>query len=134
MTNSKVSPLGDRHCQVTVSPRLTFITKALKSKPVNRLVALYAGFDCLETAERFEEYVVLNWGKTSFEVLIRPGQRTLSRWEVKVRRPTEAQLQAVIKKAQQPLRTAAQVMSELDAMPTDFNRPRAATYRGISIS
>jgi hypothetical protein len=37
--------------------------------------------------------------QVGFDLEVRPGDRTESAWEVKVRRPTEAQLQALVKKA-----------------------------------
>jgi hypothetical protein len=89
---STAKPLGDRHCQVTVSPRLAFITKALKTKAENRLVALYAGFDNQADAQRFAAWVQVNWDKSSFDVVVREGKRTQSPWEVKVRRPNQTQL------------------------------------------
>jgi hypothetical protein len=136
--HSKVTPLGERHAQITVTERLAFITKALKTQSVNRLVALYAGFDCLESAERFEEYVVLNWGKTSYEVQIRPGKRTASKWEVKVRKPSEAQLQSLVHVATHPaiVKTPYQVsMAEMETMRNAAPRGRkaGATYRGVSV-
>jgi hypothetical protein len=99
---TRVTPLGDRHVKITVTASLCIISKALKVKAENRLVAVYAGFDNGEAAHRFAAWVQVNWDKTPFEVVLREGQRTQSAWEVKVRRPTEPQLQALVKKATAP--------------------------------
>jgi hypothetical protein len=92
-------PLGDRHCQVTVTHRLVFITKALVRKQENRLVALYCGFGNQADAQRFAAWVMVNWDKSTFDVAVREGTRTQSDWEVKVRRPNQSQLNALVKKA-----------------------------------
>jgi ABC-type sugar transport system substrate-binding protein len=94
-----VKALGDRHAQITVTARLAFISKALKTKSENRLVALYAGFDTEQSAQTFANWVARNWGKTNWDLEVRPSDRLESAWEVKVRRPTEAQLQALVAKA-----------------------------------
>jgi hypothetical protein len=96
---STVKALGDRHAQITVTNRLAFISKVLKSKSENRLVAVYAGFDTEQAAITFSQWVACNWGKTKWDLEVRPGDRTESAWEVKVRRPTEAQLQTLVAKA-----------------------------------
>jgi hypothetical protein len=110
-----------------------FISKVLKTKSENRLVALYAGFDTREQAQRFAAWCQVNWSKTSFDVAVRPGQRTQSLWEVKVRRPNQGQLAALVKKVDQPP-TATQVMASLDVLPTCTDRKRAITRRGVSIT
>jgi hypothetical protein len=96
---STAKPLGDRHTQITVTSRLAFISKVLKSKSENRLVAVYCGFDTEQAAITFSQWVARNWGKTRWDLEVRPGSRTESSWELKVRRPSEAQLQALVAKA-----------------------------------
>lgn len=91
--------LTDRHFLITVTPRLTFIGKSLIRKPENRWIALYAGFSTLEAAEDFAWWVMEYWCKSDFDVTIRPGQRTQSNFEVKVRRPSNRQLGSLIRKA-----------------------------------
>lgn len=125
---TKTKPLGDRHMQITVSPRLVFITKALKTKPENRLVALYAGFDTAEAAERFAAWAQVNWDKTAYNVTVREGERTQSRFEVKVRKPSEAQLQALVAKTAQQSPNALPV-GTAPLLP----RRKATQVKGYSI-
>jgi hypothetical protein len=94
---TKIKALGDRHCLATLTPRLAFITKALKTKAENRLIALYAGFDDLDSAQQFANWAQVSWGKSSFEVEVREGSRTQSAWEVKIRRPKAEHLESLVR-------------------------------------
>jgi hypothetical protein len=66
---STVKTLGDRHVLITVTARLAFISKVLKTKQENRLVAIYAGFDTEQAAITFSQWVARNWGKTKWDLI-----------------------------------------------------------------
>jgi hypothetical protein len=136
VTRPTVKALGDRHAQITVSPRLAFISKALIKKPVNRLVALYAGFDTEAEAQRFAAWVQVNWDKSSFDISVREAERTSSPWEVKIRKPTEAQLAklvAVEAARLTPERSRMATPEEIAAAPL-VPQPRPETFRGVAIT
>jgi hypothetical protein len=125
-----VKALGDRHAQITVTARLAFISKALKTKSENRLVALYAGFPTYAQANRFAVWAQVNWDKSTFDVTVREGKRTQSAYEVKVRRPNQSQLNALVKKARlAPMPRTEKDWASLPLAP----RGAARIYKGVSI-
>lgn len=98
---AKVIVLEDQHIQTIISPRLSVISKVqiYKTKPAKQvLVALYAGFDNEISARRFMAWLQVNLNLTKFDVICRPGDRTDNPWEVKVRRPSQDLLDALVKK------------------------------------
>jgi hypothetical protein len=96
-SNPNTASPGENYSQTTISPRLAYISKRLKTK--EKLIAAYAGFDSFAAAVHLELWLKEHWSKNSFDLTVRPGKRTESNYEVKIRRPTQELLDALIQKA-----------------------------------